>query len=88
MPPLTSILPAGTVHIDLPRAAEAARHLEVDAAPALVGFEAGRQGKIVAMFRGVVVCLEHEEAVRSAAGAVELAQQEAARERRCASAHC
>ena len=87
VPPLTNILPAGTVHVDMPRAAAAAAQLQVDAAPALVGFEAGRQGKMVAQFRGVVVCTEHEDAVRSAAAAVEEAQQQAALERRWGSSH-
>lgn len=82
VPPLTNILPAGTVHVDLPRAAAAAKQLEVDAAPALVGFEVGRQGKMAAQFRGVVVCVEHEAAVRSAAAVAEEAQKQAAHERR------
>lgn len=88
VPPLTSILPLGTVHIEIPQAAAAAAQLEVDAAPALVGFEAGRQGKMVAQFRGVVVCIDYEEAVREAANAILDAQRQQAQERRCGNGYC
>lgn len=84
-PPFSTVLPEGTVHIDLPRAAAAAAQLEVDAAPALVGFEAGRQGGMVPKIRGVVVCTECADAVRQAALAAEEARVEKLRQKRCAS---
>lgn len=83
VPPFAAELPQGTVHIDLPRAAAVAAQLEVDAAPALIGFEAGRQGGMVPKFLGVVVCTEHAAAVREAAQAAEEARLEKLRQKRC-----
>lgn len=82
-PPFAAALPAGTVHIDLRSAAAAAAQLEVDAAPALVGFEAGRQGGMVPKIRGVVVCAEHADAVLEVAQAAENARLEKLRQKRC-----
>lgn len=84
VPPFAAAVPVGTVYIDLPRAAAVAAQLEVDAAPALVGFEPGRQGGMVPKIRGVVVCAEHADAVREAAQAAEQARQEKQRQKRCA----
>ncbi|ETV99928.1 hypothetical protein H310_07953 [Aphanomyces invadans] len=48
-------LPAGSVHIRLPRAKVVAMQLGVDFAPAMVGWEA-RNGRNVPVFDGIVVC--------------------------------
>lgn len=50
-------LPPGTVHVRLPRVASIARRLEIDFAPAMVGFDF-RNGKYVPVFEGIVVCAE------------------------------
>eukprot|EP00892_Ulva_mutabilis_P007435 jgi/Ulvmu1/5063/UM021_0080.1 len=84
VPPFAAAVPEGTVYIDLPRAAAAAAALEVDAAPALVGFEQGRQGGMLPKIRGVVVCIEHADAVRDAAQAAEEARLEKLRQKRLA----
>lgn len=52
--------PPGTVHVNLPRVARVARALGLDYAPALVGFEYQRGGKMTPKFEGVVVCEEFE----------------------------
>ncbi|KAI5055855.1 hypothetical protein GOP47_0029376 [Adiantum capillus-veneris] len=52
-------LPPGTVHISLPRILPVAKKLEIDFAPALVGFEI-RNRRSVPVFEGIVVCQEHE----------------------------
>lgn len=88
VPPFAAALPEGTVHIDLPRAAAVAAKLEIDAAPALIGFEAGRQGGMVPKIRGVVVCTEHAETVREAAQAAEEARLEKLRQKRCVLFDC
>lgn len=54
-PPLVAALPGGTVHLVLPAAAAVARTLEIDVAPALVGFEM-QGGRMVPKIEGVVVC--------------------------------
>lgn len=52
-------LPPGTVHISFPRILPVAKKLEIDFAPALVGFEI-RNRRSVPVFEGIVVCQEHE----------------------------
>ena len=62
-PPLAPSLPIGTVHLDLRGAGQCCRQLGVDHAPALVGFERRGRG-MYPVFKGIVVCTEHEAAVR------------------------
>ena len=64
-PPFAAALPHGTVHIQLPNIFPICRKLGIDFAPALVGFEV-RGGRSVPVIDGVVICLEHEEALRKA----------------------
>lgn len=52
-------LPSGTVHISLPRILQLAKKLEIDFAPAMVGYEI-RNRKTVPVFEGIVVCKEYE----------------------------
>lgn len=65
VPPFASSLPAGTRHIQLPGIAGICRRLGIDWAHALVGFDI-RGGRSVPKIDGVVVCTEHEDAVREA----------------------
>lgn len=58
-------LPPLQAHIRLPHVAAVCRKLGVDYAPALVGFDI-RAGRPVPALEGVVVCVEHEAAVRAA----------------------
>ncbi|MCO5614090.1 hypothetical protein L7F22_068371 [Adiantum nelumboides] len=58
-------LPPGTVHISLPRMLSVAKKLEIDFAPALVGFEI-RSRRSVPVFEGIVVCQEYETALLEA----------------------
>lgn len=53
------------VHLRLPNLGPVCRKLQVDYAPALLGFEV-RRGKMVPKIEGVVVCQEFEELVVSA----------------------
>eukprot|EP00850_Spirogloea_muscicola_P010036 SM000058S18466 [mRNA] locus=s58:2763:10424:- [translate_table: standard] len=58
-------LPEGTIHLALPRIVPVVRRLGFDFAPAMVGFEV-KGGKSKPMYQGVVVCHEHEAAIRQA----------------------
>lgn len=58
-------LPPGTVHLRLPRVAPVAKRLEIDFAPAMVGFEF-RNGRSVPVFEGIVVCAEFKDAILEA----------------------
>lgn len=58
-------LPHGTVHISLPRILPVAKKLEIDFAPAMVGFEI-RNRRSVPVFEGIVVCQEYEIALLEA----------------------
>lgn len=60
-----SMLPKGTVHIDLPALNRVARKLNIDCAPAVVGFNFGSMGSVPA-FEGFVVCEEFEDTLREA----------------------
>ena len=55
-------LPPGTVHLRLPRVTLVAKRLEIDFAPAMVGFEF-RNGRSVPVFEGIVVCAEFKDAI-------------------------
>ncbi|KAA8547709.1 hypothetical protein F0562_004138 [Nyssa sinensis] len=58
-------LPPGTVHLRLPRVAPVAKRLEIDFAPAMVGFEF-RNGRSTPVFDGIVVCAEFKDAILEA----------------------
>eukprot|EP00775_Hariotina_reticulata_P010145 gene10145-10303_t len=61
VPPLTKRLPAGTKHLNFSGLAAICRSLDIDFAPALVGFEV-QGGRMVPKIEGVVVCEEFEQA--------------------------
>ncbi|XP_039127277.1 DNA repair protein RAD4 [Dioscorea cayenensis subsp. rotundata] len=73
-------LPPGTVHLKFPRLVPVARRLEIDFAPAMVGFEF-RNGRSVPIFEGIVVCSEFKDAIL-AAFAEEEERREAEEKRR------
>ncbi|XAR73544.1 hypothetical protein NMG60_11007543 [Bertholletia excelsa] len=58
-------LPPGTVHLRLPWIAAVAKRLEIDFAPAMVGFEF-RNGRSIPVFDGIVVCAEFKDAILEA----------------------
>ncbi|XP_044468590.1 DNA repair protein RAD4 isoform X2 [Mangifera indica] len=58
-------LPPGTVHLRLPRIFSVAKRLEIDYAPAMVGFEF-RNGRSTPVFDGIVVCCEFEDIILEA----------------------
>ncbi|XP_042501207.1 DNA repair protein RAD4 isoform X2 [Macadamia integrifolia] len=58
-------LPPGTVHLRLPRIVPVVKRLEIDFAPAMVGFEF-RNGRSLPGFEGVVVCTEFKDAILDA----------------------
>ncbi|KAK6125882.1 hypothetical protein DH2020_040370 [Rehmannia glutinosa] len=58
-------LPPGTIHLRLPRVATVARRLDIDFAPAMVGFDF-RNGRSVPLFEGIVVCTEFKDAILEA----------------------
>lgn len=70
-----SMLPKGTVHINLPGLYRVAKKLNIDCAPAVVGFNFGGMGAVPAM-EGFVVCEEYEDTLREA---WEAEQREAAK---------
>jgi hypothetical protein len=76
-----ALLPRSQAHIRLPNLAVVCRRLGVDYAPALTGFDI-RAGRSVPCLEGVVVCAEHEAAVRAAAAEEEQRRQEKARQQR------
>lgn len=55
-------LPPGTVHLRLPRLVPVAKRLEIDFAPAMVGFEF-RNGRSLPVYEGIVVCIEFKDAI-------------------------
>lgn len=55
-------LPPGTVHLRLPRLVPVAKRLEIDFAPAMVGFDF-RNGRSIPVFDGIVVCAEFRNAI-------------------------
>ncbi|XP_061349363.1 DNA repair protein RAD4 isoform X2 [Gastrolobium bilobum] len=58
-------LPPGTVHLRFPRAFSVAKRLEIDYAPAMVGFEF-KNGRSHPVFDGIVVCAEFKDALLQA----------------------
>ncbi|KAL5537945.1 hypothetical protein UlMin_045126, partial [Ulmus minor] len=60
-------LPPGTVHLRFPRIFAIAKRLEIDYAPAMVGFEF-RNGQSYPVFDGIVVCTEFKDAILEAYG--------------------
>ncbi|CAL5368300.1 unnamed protein product [Camellia sinensis] len=58
-------LPPGTVQLRLPRVAPVAKRLDIDFAPAMVGFEF-RNGRSLPVFEGIVVCAEFKDAILEA----------------------
>ncbi|KAI4320284.1 hypothetical protein MLD38_033780 [Melastoma candidum] len=58
-------IPHGTVHLRLPRAHTLAKRLEIDYAPAMVGFDF-RNGRAMPVFDGIVVCSEFKEIILDA----------------------
>ncbi|KAF7816466.1 DNA repair protein RAD4 isoform X1 [Senna tora] len=58
-------LPPGTVHLRFPRAFSVAKRLEIDYAPAMVGFEF-RNGRSHPVFDGIVVCTEFKDVLLEA----------------------
>lgn len=55
-------LPPGTVHLRLPRLVPVAKRLEIDFAPAMVGFDF-RNGRSIPVYDGIVVCAEFRNAI-------------------------
>ena len=62
---VTTMVPAGAVHLPLKGTAKLCRKLEIDYAEACTGFEFGKQ-RAVPILTGVVVAEEHEQLVRDA----------------------
>ncbi|XP_022991175.1 DNA repair protein RAD4 isoform X1 [Cucurbita maxima] len=58
-------LPPGTVHIRLPRVFNVAKKLEIDYAPAMVGFEF-RNGRSYPIYDGIVVCSKFKRVILEA----------------------
>ncbi|XP_076925936.1 DNA repair protein RAD4-like [Bidens hawaiensis] len=58
-------LPPGTVHLGFPRIWSIAKKLEIDYAPAMVGFEF-RNGRSLPVFNGIVVCSEFKNTILEA----------------------
>lgn len=58
-------VPPGTVHIRLPRILPIAKKLDIDFAPAMVGFEI-RNRRSVPIFEGIVICQEYESVLLEA----------------------
>ncbi|RDX74721.1 DNA repair protein RAD4, partial [Mucuna pruriens] len=58
-------LPPGTVHLSFPKAFSVAKRLEIDYAPAMVGFEF-KNGRSYPVFDGIVVCAEFKDVLLEA----------------------
>eukprot|EP00743_Colponemidia_sp_Colp-15_P012209 GILK01013816.1.p1 GENE.GILK01013816.1~~GILK01013816.1.p1 ORF type:complete len:1008 (-),score=135.54 GILK01013816.1:18-2771(-) len=78
-------LPAGTVHVRLSGAGMVAKRLGIDYAPAMMGFDI-KGGRSVPIIDGVVVCAEHEEALRTAHKEMEQRRAEREKQKRIDSA--
>ncbi|KAL2740562.1 DNA repair protein complementing XP-C cells isoform X1 [Vespula squamosa] len=76
-----SMLPKGTVYIDLPGLNRIARKLNIDCAPAVIGFKFGSMGAVPA-FEGFVVCTEYEDILREAWETEQIEAAKRAREKR------
>ncbi|MED6180372.1 hypothetical protein PIB30_009725 [Stylosanthes scabra] len=68
-------LPPGTVHLRFPRAFSVAKRLEIDYAPAMVGFEF-KNGRSYPVFDGIVVCAEFKDVLLEAFAEEEQRRQE------------
>ncbi|XP_043488773.1 DNA repair protein complementing XP-C cells homolog [Polistes fuscatus] len=75
-----SMLPKGTVYIDLPGLNRIARKLNIDCAPAVIGFKFGTMGALPA-FEGFVVCTEYEDTLREAWESEQIEARKRAREK-------
>ncbi|XP_054016755.1 DNA repair protein complementing XP-C cells homolog [Hylaeus anthracinus] len=75
------MLPKGTVHINLPALNRIARKLNIDCAPAVVGFNFGCMGAVPAI-EGYVVCSEYEDTLREAWEAEQVEAAKRAKEKR------
>ncbi|XP_017877259.1 DNA repair protein complementing XP-C cells homolog [Ceratina calcarata] len=75
------MLPKGTVHINLPGLYRVAKKLNIDCAPAVVGFNFGGMGAVPAT-EGFVVCEEYEDTLREAWEAEQREAAKRAREKR------
>ncbi|KAL3838696.1 hypothetical protein ACJIZ3_023287 [Penstemon smallii] len=58
-------LPPGTVHLRFPRLVPVAKRLDIDFAPAMVGFEF-KNGRSFPIYEGLVVCTEFKDAILEA----------------------
>ncbi|KAG9454737.1 hypothetical protein H6P81_007641 [Aristolochia fimbriata] len=58
-------LPHGTVHLRFPRLVPVAQRLQINFAPAMVGFEF-KNGRSVPVYEGIVVCSEFKDAIMEA----------------------
>ncbi|XP_052735951.1 DNA repair protein RAD4 isoform X2 [Vigna angularis] len=58
-------LPPGTVHLRFPKAFSVAKRLEIDYAPAMIGFEF-KNGRSYPVFDGIVVCSEFKDVLLEA----------------------
>ncbi|CAL8281906.1 unnamed protein product, partial [Merluccius merluccius] len=76
-----SMLPLGCVHLRLPSLTRVARRLDLDAAPAVTGFDF-HGGYSHAVTDGYVVCEEHEEILRAAWQEDQALQKQKEREKR------
>ncbi|XP_043668129.1 DNA repair protein complementing XP-C cells homolog isoform X1 [Vespula pensylvanica] len=76
-----SMLPKGTVYIDLPGLNRIARKLNIDCASAVIGFKFGSMGAVPA-FEGFVVCTEYEDILREAWETEQIEAAKRAREKR------
>nr|XP_003706486.1 PREDICTED: DNA repair protein complementing XP-C cells homolog [Megachile rotundata] len=75
-----SMLPKGTVHINLPGLNRIAKKLNIDCAPAVVGFNFGCMGAVPAI-EGYIVCSEFEDTLREAWEAEQVEAAKRAREK-------
>ncbi|CAN4126837.1 unnamed protein product [Withania somnifera] len=73
-------LPPGTVHLRLPRLVPVAKRLQIDFAPAMVGFEF-RNGRSLPVFEGVVVCTEFKDVILEAYAEEEVRREAKERKR-------
>jgi Rad4 beta-hairpin domain 3/Rad4 beta-hairpin domain 2/Rad4 transglutaminase-like domain/Rad4 beta-hairpin domain 1/Histone-lysine N-methyltransferase NSD-like, PHD zinc finger 1 len=74
-------LPIGCVHMNMPRAAAAARKLKIDYAPAMTGFEV-KKGRSVPKLEGIVICSEYESSFLEMYKLIERQRAERAAKRR------
>ena len=76
-PPFVPSVPEGTVHLRLPRLGAICKRLEIDFAPAMLGFER-QSGRVYPVIEGVVVCREYEALILDAFAAAEAVRHEKA----------